>query len=64
MRTNSFPESPVTVYFTVRQFWGKQSFKTFAESYHNQRRILDELVSTYVVPQVISPLAKAISAKQ
>ena len=64
VRTNSFPESPVTVYFTVRQFWGKQPFKTFAESYHNQRRILDELVSTYVVPLVISPLAKAISAKQ
>ncbi|AWM41298.1 hypothetical protein GobsT_00770 [Gemmata obscuriglobus] len=64
VRTNSFPESPVTVYFTVRQFWGKQPFKTFAESYHNQRRVLDELVSTYVVPQVINPLAKAISAKQ
>lgn len=64
VRTNTFPESPVTVYFTVRQFWGKQSFKSFAESYHNQRRILDELVSTYVVPQVINPLAKAISAKQ
>ncbi|MFM8271610.1 MAG: hypothetical protein ACKODX_04665 [Gemmata sp.] len=64
VRTNSFPESPVTVYFTVRQFWSKQPFKTFAESYHNQRRILDELVSTYVVPQVINPLAKAISAKQ
>jgi len=63
VRTNSFPESPVTVYFTVRQFWGKQPFKTFAESYHNQRRVLDELVSTYVVPQVINPLAKAISTK-
>ena len=64
VRTNSYPESPVTVYFTVRQFWGKQPFKTFAESYHNQRRVLDELVSTYVVPQIINPLAKAISAKQ
>jgi hypothetical protein len=64
VRTNSFPESPVTVYFTVRQFWGKQPFKTFAESYHNQRRVLDELVSGYVVPSVISPLAKAIGAKQ
>ncbi|AMV30303.1 hypothetical protein VT84_38280 [Gemmata sp. SH-PL17] len=64
VRTNSFSESPVTVYFTVRQFWGKQPFKSFAESYHNQRRVLDELVSTYVVPQVINPLAKAISAKQ
>jgi hypothetical protein len=63
VRTGNFPESPITVYFTVRQFWGKQPFKTFVESYHNQRRILDELVSTYVVPQVINPLAKAISLK-
>ena len=64
VRTGNFSESPITVYFTVRQFWGKQPFKTFAESYHNQRRVLDELASTYVVPQVINPLAKAISAKQ
>jgi hypothetical protein len=63
VRTNNFPESPITVYFTVRQFWGKQPFKTFVESYHNQRRVLDELVSTYVVPQVLDPLAKAIGAK-
>jgi hypothetical protein len=63
VRTNNFPESPITVYFTVRQFWGKQPFKTFVESYHNQRRVLDELVGTYVVPQVINPLAKAISTK-
>ncbi|MCI0703819.1 MAG: hypothetical protein L0241_22395 [Planctomycetia bacterium] len=64
VRTGSFPEAPITVYFTVRQFWGKQPFKTFVESYHNQRRVLDELVGTYVVPQIITPLAKAIGAKQ
>jgi hypothetical protein len=64
VRTGQFPESPISVYFTVRQFWGKQPFKTFAESYQNQRRVLDELVNSYVLPQVINPLAKAISAKQ
>ena len=64
VRTGQFPEAPITVYFTVRQFWGKQPFKTFAESYHNQRRVLDELVSSYVVPQVLAPLAKAISTKE
>ena len=31
VRTNSFPETPVTVYFTVRQFWGKQR-SSFAEA--------------------------------
>src|SRR5438094_512165 len=64
VRTGNFPEAPISVYFTVRQFWGKQPFKTFAESYQNQRRILDELVNSYVIPSIITPLAKAISAKQ
>ncbi|HJZ56164.1 MAG TPA: hypothetical protein VKE74_14450 [Gemmataceae bacterium] len=64
VRTGHFPESPVSVYFTVRQFWGKQPFKTFAESYQNQRRVLDELVNSHVIPSVITPLAKAIGAKQ
>ena len=63
VRTGNFPESPISVYFTVRQFWGKQPFKTFAESYQNQRRVLDELVNSHLIPTVISPLAKAISTK-
>jgi hypothetical protein len=64
VRTGQFPEAPISVYFTVRQFWGKQPFKTYAESYHNQRRVLDELVNSYVIPNVVTPLAKAIGAKQ
>lgn len=63
VRTAQFPEAPISVYFTVRQFWGKQPFKTYAESYHNQRRVLDELVNSHVIPNVVTPLAKAISAK-
>jgi hypothetical protein len=64
VRTGHFAESPISVYFTVRQFWGKQPFKTFAESYQNQRRVLDELVNSYVIPNVITPLQRAIGAKQ
>lgn len=64
VRTGNYSDSPISVYFTVRQFWGKQPFKTFADSYHNQRRLLDELVAEYVVPNVLQPLSKAIGAKQ
>lgn len=64
VRTGQFPESPISVYFTIRQFWGKQPFKTFVESYQNQRRILDELVTSYVLPNIVTPLAKTISTKQ
>ena len=63
VRTGNFPESPISVYFTVRQFWGKQPFKSFVESYQNQRRVLDELVASFVVPNVITPLQRAIAAK-
>jgi hypothetical protein len=63
IRTGSFPESPISVYFTIRQYWGKQPFKTFGESYENQRRIAQELVESHVLPNVITPLSRAISAK-
>jgi hypothetical protein len=64
VRTGQFAEAPISVYFTVRQFWGKQPYKSFVESYQNQRRVLDELVTQYVVPNVITPLQKVIGAKQ
>ncbi len=64
MRTGNFTEAPISVYFTVRQFWGKQPFKTFADSYRNQRRLLDELVTDHLIPNVIQPLARTIGAKQ
>lgn len=63
VRTGNFVEAPITVYFTVRQFWGRQPFKSFAESYHSQRRVLDELVTDHVIPKVITPLRQVISAK-
>jgi hypothetical protein len=64
VRTGQFPEAPISVYFTVRQYWGRQPFKTLAESYQNQRRICQELVDSHVVPGVIRPLAQTIAAKQ
>jgi hypothetical protein len=64
IRTGQFPEAPISVYFTVRQYWGRQPYKTFAESYKNQRAICQDLVDTHIVPGVVRPLAQAIAAKQ
>lgn len=64
VRTGQFPEAPVSVYFTVRQYWGKQPFKTFVESYQNQRRLGQELLDTRVIPNIVRPLAQTIAAKQ
>jgi hypothetical protein len=63
VRTGQFPEAPISVYFTVRQYWGRQPFKTLGESYHNQRRLCQELVDSHIVPNVIKPLAQTIAAK-
>ncbi len=64
VRTGQFPDAPISVYFTVRQFWSKSPYGTFVESYRNQRRVLDELCTDYLVPNVLLPLQKVISAKQ
>jgi len=63
VRTGQFPEAPISVYFTVRQYWGRQSFKNFIESYQNQRRICQELVDGQVIPNIVRPLQQTISTR-
>ena len=64
IRTGQYPEAPISVYMTIRQFWGKQKFKTFFESYQNQRRVGEELLDQHIVPNILRPLAQAIAARQ
>ena len=64
IRTGQFPEAPISVYFTVRQYWGRQPFKDFVESYRHQRRVLQDLVDAHIIPAVVRPLAQTIAAKQ
>jgi hypothetical protein len=71
-RTNAYhlrngqasPDAPISLYLTVRQLWHKQPFASFIDSYHNQRRILEELMQGTVLPQVLQPLARAINLQQ
>ena len=64
VRTGQFPEAPISVYFTVRQYWGRQQRKSFGDSYISQRKTAQELVDNHIVPAVVRPLAQAIAAKQ
>lgn len=64
IRTNQFPEAPISVYFTVRQYWGRQPYNTFLESYKNQKVVCQDLVDNHIIPAVIRPLAQTIAAKQ
>jgi hypothetical protein len=64
IRTNQFPEAPITVFFTVRQYWARQAGRTFQEGYQHQRKICQELVENHLIPAVIKPLSQSIENKR
>lgn len=64
IRTSQFHDEPISVYFTIRQYWGGQHQRSFIDSYRKQREILVELVDNHIIPSVVRPLAQAIAAKQ
>jgi hypothetical protein len=63
VRTNQFAEAPISVYFTVRQYWGRQK-QSFVESYRQQRKVAGDLVEQHVIPAVLKPLSERIANQQ
>jgi hypothetical protein len=63
IRTGDFHDDQLSVYFTVRQYWGFGPKLTFIESFAKQRKIGEELVESHILPNVVRPLAQAIAAK-
>lgn len=63
VRTGQYPDAPLSVFFTVRQYWGNTTARTYFESYRNQRRVAQEIIDSHIVPQVLRPLSQAISTK-
>ncbi len=61
IRTGDFPEEQISIYFTVRQYWGGSSEMSFAESFRRQCLIGEEIVRDRVVPRVVRPIASRIS---
>jgi hypothetical protein len=62
IRTGEFPDDQISVYFTVRQYWGKGPERGFLEAFRRQREIGEELVQNRVIPRVVRPLAQAIGS--
>jgi hypothetical protein len=63
IRTGEFPDDQISVYFTVRQYWGAGQDRGFLESFRRQREIGEELVQSRVIPRVIRPLAQVIASR-
>jgi hypothetical protein len=63
IRTGEFPEDQISLYFTIRQYWGNGPDLSFVDSYRRQREIGEELVRERVIPRIVQPLARTIAAK-
>lgn len=63
VQSGNYPEVPISVYFMINQLWGKSAPATFGESYYNQRKLAQEMVDSYVIPNVLRPLHQTISSK-
>lgn len=63
VRTGEFPEEQISVYFTVRQYWGNGSNGSFVDSFRRQREVGEEILMDRVLPRVVRPLAQAIASK-
>ena len=63
VRTGDFPDDQISLYFTVRQYWGSGPELSFVESFRRQREIGEEALQRVVIPRVVRPLARAIASR-
>jgi hypothetical protein len=63
VRTGEFPEDQISVYFTVRRYWGGVEDRSFTDALRRQCAIGEEIVRERIVPRVIRPLAATIASK-
>jgi hypothetical protein len=62
-RTREFGDDQISVYFTVRQYWGMGPDMSFVESMRRQREIGEEILQQSVIPRIVRPLAQVIASR-
>jgi hypothetical protein len=62
-RAHDYSENQLSVYFTVRQYWGSGPDMTFLESLRRQREVSEEMLEQAVIPRIVRPLAQAIASR-
>lgn len=63
VRRGEFPEEPIVVFFTVRQYGSLESGVSYESTFAQLRNTAEALLERHVVDQVLRPLQQAISAK-
>jgi hypothetical protein len=63
VRSGDYGDDQISLYFTVRRYWGGRSDLSFLDSFRHQRAIGEEIVQQVVIPRVVQPLAQAIASR-
>lgn len=63
IRTGEFPEDQISIYFTIRQYWGGKPNQAYLDSFRRQRQIGEEFVQAKIIPRIVQPLAQAIASR-
>lgn len=63
LRTGEFDDDQISVYLTIRQYWGNGPDLSFLESFRRQRAIGEEILDRSVLPRIVRPLAQAIASR-
>jgi hypothetical protein len=61
--SGEFPEDQISLYVTVRQYWGSGPEMTYLESFRRQSAIGEEMVESLIIPRIVRPLARAIASR-
>jgi hypothetical protein len=64
VRTGQFADTPITVYFTLRQYWARNPSQDFKAAYQTLRRTAADMIDSHIIPAVIRPLARTIATRQ
>ena len=60
-RSGSYAEEPISVYFTIRVHPQPSGKFDMLQSLHRQRELGEDMLARVIVPQIVRPIASAIS---
>jgi hypothetical protein len=63
VRSGEFDKQPISVFLTVRKYWGVAESGTLAETQRMLLETADDLAVNRVIPIVVAPLAHAIASR-
>jgi len=63
VRTGRYEPQPLTVYLTLRRYWGLSEPEPLVEAYRDLCTRADELAADRIVPLIVNPLAHAIASR-